>query len=205
MLSRAALALRARALRRQLRRRRRRRRLHGRALLRLFGLALGVLEDAHGDPLGHLDLDAQEIDHIPLVVPQRGDEEVVPERRAVDLVVQQHDLHVPSRLDGVPDFGYGPRVRSGTLEEPTIPPQDLLELVAREREEAATREDDRVVRERRIGDHEASTSMFQGLQQPVVVLVDHARVRAARQVRVRRLALRTGLAPLEPRRGFRFA
>ena len=31
--------------------------------------------------------------------------------------------------------------------------------------------------------------------------VDHARVRAARQVRVRRLALRPGLAPLEPRRG----
>ena len=137
MLSRAALALRARALGRQLRRRRRRRGLDGGALLRLFSLALGVLEDAHGHALGHLDLDAEEIDHIPLVVPQRGDEEVVPERRAVDLVVQQHYLDISSALDGVPDFGYGPRVRPRALEEPTISPQDLLELVAREREEAA--------------------------------------------------------------------
>ena len=47
--------------------------------------------------------------------------------------------------------------------------------------------------------------MFQGLQQAVVVLVDHARVRAARQVRVRRLALTSSFTPLEPRRGFRFA
>ena len=137
MLSRAALALRARRFRRQLRRRRRRRGLDGGALLRLFGLALGVLEDAHGHPLGHLDLDAQEIDHVALVISKSGDEEVVPERRAVDLVVQQHDLHVPSRLDRVPDFRDRPRVRPGTLEEPTISPQDLLELVAREREEAA--------------------------------------------------------------------
>ena len=64
-------------------------------------------------PLRDLDLDAEKIDDVALVVPQRGDEEVVPERRTVDLVVQQHDLHVPSRLDRVPDFGYCSRVRSG--------------------------------------------------------------------------------------------
>ena len=57
MLSRAALALRARALRRQLRRRRRRRGLDGGALLRLLRLALGVLEDADRDPFTHFDLD----------------------------------------------------------------------------------------------------------------------------------------------------
>ena len=120
MLSRAALALRARRFRRQLRRRRRRRGLDGRALLRLFGLALGVLEDAHGHALRDLDLDAQEIDDVALVVPQRGDEEVVPERRTVDLVVQQHDLHVPSALDRVPDFGYCSRIGSRALQEPAI-------------------------------------------------------------------------------------
>ena len=115
MLSRAALALRARALGRQLRRRRRRRGLDGRALLRLFGLALGVLEDAHGHALRDLDLDAQEIDDVALVVPQRGDEEVVPERRTVDLVVQQHYLDISSALDGVSNFGHCSRVRSRTL------------------------------------------------------------------------------------------
>ena len=45
----------------------------------------------------------------------------------------------------------------------------------------------------------------EGLQQPVVVLVDHPGVRAARQVRVRRFSFASGLAPLEPRRGLGLA
>ena len=120
MLSRAALALRARALGRQLRRRRRRRGLHGGALLRLLRLALGVLEDAHGDPFTHFDLDAQKVDHVSFIIAQRGDEEVVPEGGRVDLVVQEHYLDISSGLDGISNLGHCPRVGSRALQEPAI-------------------------------------------------------------------------------------
>ena len=81
----------------------------------------------------------------------------------------------------------------------------LARIVKLGRRNHTRSEDDRVVRERRIRDHEGTARVLQGLQQAVVVLVDHARVRAARQIRVRRFTLASSFAPLEPRRGLGLA
>ena len=55
----------------------------------------------------------------------------------------------------------------------------LARIVKLGRRNHTRSEDDRIVRERGIRDHEGTARVLQGLEQPVVVLVDHARVRAS--------------------------
>mmetsp|Transcript_32988 Transcript_32988/g.60820 ORF Transcript_32988/g.60820 Transcript_32988/m.60820 type:complete len:280 (-) Transcript_32988:14-853(-) len=104
--------------------------------------------------LAHLALHPHEIHHVILRIPQRGHEELIPEGGAVRLVIQETNGGVgplPHPLSNDVDRRL---IGPGSLEETAIPPQDLIEGVPREIEEALRHVHDGIVGEGRVGNSE---------------------------------------------------
>ena len=79
------------------------------------GHALGAFLDLVEWDLINLALDANVVDDGAVCVAERSNEELVPERRAVGLVVEEADGGVGTGSDAVADAGYGSGISGGPL------------------------------------------------------------------------------------------
>ena len=139
----------------------------------------------------HVHLRGEEVQQLALLVEDRPEEQGVPERRAVGLVVQQVDRDgtlFPDRLAHLVDRG---AVGVAALQQAAIVAQDLVLAVAGQVEEGAVREHDRVVRQAWIGDQHRHARHGDGGEEDVVALADAVVLDVA------------GLPVLEPRTAHR--
>mmetsp|Transcript_6625 Transcript_6625/g.20142 ORF Transcript_6625/g.20142 Transcript_6625/m.20142 type:complete len:415 (-) Transcript_6625:14-1258(-) len=132
--------------------------------------ALGSFLDLVDGNLVDLALDADEVDDLAVGVAEGGDKELVPEGRAVGLVVEEADGGVDAVGDALADdvdhLGIGP----GPLEEAAVAADDLLDPVAGEVEEALRGVDDGVVGEGGVGDGEVALGGLEGHHQSKIGL-----------------------------------
>jgi hypothetical protein len=135
----------------------------------LLGLQVGLLRDA---PPRDVHLRGEPVEQLALIVEHRADEQAVPERAAVGLVVQDVDRHRPLLTQGPADLVDGVRVGLFALQETTVAAQDFLFLVQGEIEEGAVHESDRVVRLVRIGDHHRHAGHLDGGEEDVAALLE---------------------------------
>jgi len=80
---------------------------------------------------GHVLLDPDEVSHLARPVLDRGERQAVPERRGVGPVVHEFRRRRLFVLDSLPDRPDCLGVRPGSLEEPTVAPDDRLGVVPR--------------------------------------------------------------------------
>jgi hypothetical protein len=141
----------------------------------------------------HVELAAEMVQQLAVRIEDRRDEQRVPERPAVLLVVQ----HLDRDVGAVPQRGAHHRNRlgigAGPLHEPAVAPHHLLGRVAGELEEGVVGEDDRVVRQVRVGDQHRHAGHLDSREEDVVA--------AKRLVQPHRRAGRLGRVVVRRRQG----
>eukprot|EP00191_Tetraselmis_sp_GSL018_P010315 CAMPEP_0177603288 /NCGR_PEP_ID=MMETSP0419_2-20121207/15425_1 /TAXON_ID=582737 /ORGANISM="Tetraselmis sp., Strain GSL018" /LENGTH=840 /DNA_ID=CAMNT_0019097035 /DNA_START=36 /DNA_END=2556 /DNA_ORIENTATION=+ len=144
----------------------------------------GARVEVHDAPVGkaplraprHVDLHPNELDRLPGAVLHRRHGEEVPEGLAGLLVVEEPDGHRVTPPDRRLQLLHRGAVRLLALQEPAVPPEDLVELVACELEEALAGVGDGAVRLKGVGDDE-------GVREAAQLLVDGALGRRSRVLR----------------------
>jgi hypothetical protein len=108
----------------------------------------------HTDALGDVGLHADEAHQGPGAVEDGADRQLVPERGAVLAVVQQGRGDRALLREGGPDLRDGRRIGRRTLQEPAVPADRLVRLVAGDPRERRVDPDQRVIRLPWVGDGE---------------------------------------------------
>ena len=121
--------------------------------------------------LGDVHLRSEEVEQFALLVEDGAEEQGVPERRAVGLVVHDVDRHRALFLDRAVQLGHGGAVGVGPLQETAVAAQDLLDGIAGQVDEGAVGEHDRIVFLARIGDqHRHAGHLDRGEEDVAAVL-----------------------------------
>lgn len=135
-----------------------------------FSLRL-LLGDSGSVLVTDLALNTNKVGNVAIGITERSDEELVPEGRTIDTVVEQADRHIIALFDGLADtfdsFGIG----LGTLQEAAITSQNLVERVTGKVEETLTGVDNRIVRQGGIGDNKVLLCRLEGLDEREVRIV----------------------------------
>ena len=99
-------------------------------------------------------LHADVVDDAVVLISEGSDEELVPERRSVGLVVEDARRCIRAVGDGLPYDVDCLGIGSGALEEATVPSEDLLPGITREFVETLAGVDDGIVGEAGVGQDE---------------------------------------------------
>lgn len=119
-----------------------------------------------------LALDTHKVGDVPVLITQRGNEKLVPERGTVHTVVEETDRHVVTLINGLTDTLDRLWVGLGSLQETTVTSKDLVQRVTRQIEKALTGVDDRVVGQGRIRNDKVLLGRLKGLDERKVGIVE---------------------------------
>mmetsp|Transcript_13965 Transcript_13965/g.39187 ORF Transcript_13965/g.39187 Transcript_13965/m.39187 type:complete len:234 (-) Transcript_13965:735-1436(-) len=104
--------------------------------------------------LADLALDTDVVHHVVFRISQGCHKELIPKRSAVCLVIQKTDTGIDSFRNSLPNNVDRRLVRPGTLEEPTVSSQNLVQLVSGKIQKSLGNVNDRIVGKRGIGNGE---------------------------------------------------
>jgi hypothetical protein len=112
--------------------------------------------------VGEVQLRGEEVEHAPALIPNRADEQRIPERRAVLAVVQDIDRDALLGFDGATDLGNAVLVGLRPLQKAAVPADQLLGVETRKVAERGIGKDDRIVGLAGIGDDHRHAGRLEG-------------------------------------------